>query len=435
MKKRWMALALLAALTVTLAVPALADEIGGTAGDGTQAAASAESETKGDTSPAGPDGAETAYTPDQVGFVSFANVENRMRTENLKILALERNIASLEDIDYDKIKKDLQEAVSDLFDAQAGIRQMQMMEPLGASLALSNMETQLDALNDQLKDIRSGKLQSDNQGVIRQLKNAQDQIVLAAESTFVALKAMETQESALERQLAALNRTVEEMELRYSMGQISTLQLSEVKAGRTSLISGLSTLQMNMQVYKSQLEQLLGAEITGNITLGQVPSVTAEQIAAMDLEADMAAYKSASYTLYDAEQTLADAKEQYEDDKKEYKADEKKQEYRTALRTWEAAQFTYNDTVQSCELKFRTLYAQVKDYLQIYQAAQTSLGFQQASYQASELKYEQGTISHNALLTAGDDLRTAEEKVENAMSDLFSAYNTYCWAVRSGILN
>ena len=434
MKKRWMALALLAALTVTLAVPALADEFSG-AGDGTQAAASAESETKGDTSPAGPDGAGTEYTPDQVGFVSFANVENRMRTENLKILALDRNIASLEDIDYDKIKQDLQEAVSDLFDAQASIRQMQMMEPLGASLALSNMETQLDALNDQLKDIRSGKLQSDNQGVIRQLKNAQDQIVLAAESTFVALKAMETQESALERQLAALNRTVEEMELRYSMGQISALQLSEVKAGRTSLISGLSTLQMNMQVYKSQLEQLLGAEITGNITLGQVPSVTAEQIAAMDLEADMAAYKSASYTLYDAEQTLADAKEQFEDDKKEYKDDEKKQEYRTALRTWEAAQFTYNDTVQSCELKFRTLYAQVKDYLQICQAAQTSLGFQQASYQASELKYEQGTISHNALLTAGDDLRTAEEKVENAMSDLFSAYKPYCWAVRCGILN
>ena len=225
------------------------------------------------------------------------------------------------------------------------------------------------------------------------------------------------------------------MELRYQLGQISALQLSEVKAGRSSLTSGLSTLRMNMEVYKAQLEQLLGAEITGQISLGTIPTVTAEQVAAINPEADLAAYKEKSYELYEAKKTLEEAQEEFEDARDEYKADEKKQEYRSAQRTWQAAQYTYNDTVQSCELKFQTICRQVKDYQQIWEAAKVSLACQQESYKASELKFQQGTISQNALLTAGDDLRTAEEKVENAASDLFSAYNTYCWAVQHGILN
>ena len=38
-------------------------------------------------------------------------------------------------------------------------------------------------------------------------------------------------------------------------------------------------------------------------------------------------------------------------------------------------------------------------------------------------------------LDAEDELRTAEEKVKTSANDLFSSYNTYCWAVQHGILN
>ena len=75
------------------------------------------------------------------------------------------------------------------------------------------------------------------------------------------------------------------------------------------------------------------------------------------------------------------------------------------------------------------------DYRQIWEAAKVSLECEQSSYAASELKYQQGAISRNALLTAEDDLREAEEKVRAAAGDLFSTYNTYCWAVQHGILN
>ena len=48
-----------------------------------------------------------------------------------------------------------------------------------------------------------------------------------------------------------------------------------------------------------------------------------------------------------------------------------------------------------------------------------------------KLRLEEG----GARLTARDELSDAEEAVQSAAINLFSAYNTYCWAVQNGILN
>lgn len=424
-------------------------ENGEAAGDG-EAAGEEEAVEEPVPTPAGPDLAENVtIQPDPLGEVSFANVERRMRENNLQLLALEQSVLSIEDIDYDKLYDKLWHQLNDLAQAQWGLVQassaMRSLSQIpGSGVTYSDYEyhstyDQLDraydAVRKQFDAIKEGDMQKDNADVVRQLNNLQDQIVMAGESLYAALTSMEGQEAALRRQLEGLDRTVEEMELRYQLGQISAMQLAEVKSGRTALESGLATLGMNVKNYKLQLEMLIGAEQTGEIALGPLPEVTAEQLAEMDLEKDLAAAKERSYELYDAEKTLEDARDQYKEDADNWAYDEKQMEYRNAKRTWQAAQYTYNNTVQNYELKFRTLYAQVGDYHQIWEAAKVSLACEQSSYAASELKFQQGTISRNALLTAGDDLREAEEKVRSAAGDLFSTYNTYCWAVQHGILN
>ena len=394
--------------------------------------------------------------PDAVGQVSFVNVERRMRENNLQILAIEQSVLTIEDIDYDKLYDKLWHQLNELAQAQwAYVRAGSMMRaisnlPAGQrppgmedveysdyeyNTAYDQLDRAYAAVRDQYEAIKEGDMQKDNADLVRQLNNLQDQIVVAGESLYAALKAMEGQEAGLQRQLAALDRTVEEMELRYTLGQISALQLSEVKTGRTALESGLETLRMNVKSYKLQLEMLIGAEQTGEIALSPLPEVTAEQLAEMDLESDLAAAKERSYELYEAKQTLEDARDQYKDDANYWGYNENRYEFRTARNTWQAAQYTYNNTVQNYELKFRTLYAQVEDYRQILEAAKVSLACEKESYAASELKFQQGTISHNALLAAEDDLREAEETVRSAAGDLFSTYNTYCWAAQHGILN
>lgn len=388
-------------------------------------------------SPAGPDLAENVtIQPDPMGEVSFESVERRMRENNLQLLALEQSVLSIEDIDYDKLYDKLWHQLNDIAKAQWGlVRMSKFMSEYDYRTSYDQLDRAYDAVREQFDAIVDGDMQKDNADLVRQLNNLEDQIVMAGESLYAALTAMESQERGLQRQLEGLDRTVEEMELRYQLGQISAMQLTEVKTGRTALESGLATLRMNVKNYKLQLEMLIGAEQTGEISLGALPEVTEQQLQEMDLERDLAAAKDKSYELYDAKKTLEDARDQYKEDGDNWGYNEDRMEFRNVKRTWQAAQYTYNNTVQSYELKFRTLYAQVGDYRQIWEAAKVSLECEQSSYAASELKYQQGAISRNALLTAEDDLREAEEKVRAAAGDLFSTYNTYCWAVQHGILN
>ena len=271
--------------------------------------------------------------------------------------------------------------------------------------------------------------------MVWQLNSLEDQIVMGGEALYVALVGLEIQEGSLQRQLTAMNRTVEEMELRYNMGQISALQLSQVKAGQSSLASGLETLRMNIANYKLQLEMMIGAELTGEIVLGVLPEVTAEELEKMNLEEDLLSAKTNSYALHEAALTLEDAKEVYDDAGGDGYSRPEKYEYKKAKHTWNSAVHTYNNAIQEFELKFRSLYAQVQDCYQIWNSSLVSLASEQESFKASELKYQQGTISQNAYLDAQDSLTAAEETVKTAANDLFSMYNTYCWAVQHGILN
>ena len=452
MRKKWIALALVLALTLSwCAVSALAEETGPAdtqteeTGEGAEAGETPEGEEPAEDaeedpdSPAGPDPApetdpetgeliDTGYVPDPVGSVTFENVERRMREGNLQVLALQETVDMLNSIDYADLQEDLRQQLNQIAQGQW---YMVLMGQSG-TLAYEQMDQAYDAVREQFDAIKDGEMQKDNADALRNVQNLQDQIIMAGEATYVALATMELQEASLERQLEATNRTVEEMELRYQMGQISALQLSQAKSGQTSLASALETLRMNLRTYKTQLQMLLGAEMTGELELGAVPAVTEEQLAAMDVEADLLTAKERSYELLDASNTLEDERESFEDN---YSYNSTSLTSQQALHTWQAAQYTYDNTVQDYERRFRLLYDQVNDYQQIWEASKVSLETQKLSYAASELQYEQGTISHNALLTARDELSDAEEAVQSAAINLFSAYNTYCWAVQNGILN
>ena len=301
MKRRSIALLLALALVLSLcAVTAAAGETAEnqqetagesqeTAGENEDAEAAEEEDTEEEPpSLAGPDAEpeidpETGEViesvliePDAVGTVSYANVERRMRENNLSVLALQESVDMIESIDYDKLYDDLRKQLNDIADMQWGMVLMGQSD----SYAYEQLEQGYQSLRDQFDAIRGGEMLSATVG------------------------GLETQEDALQRQLASLNRTVEEMELRYQMGQVSALQLQQTKAGQTQLASGLETLRMNIKNYKLQLEMMIGAEQTGEITLGTVPEVTEKQLEAMDLEKDLLTEKDRSYYIYSATKTL-----------------------------------------------------------------------------------------------------------------------------------
>ena len=302
------------------------------------------------------------------------------------------------------------------------------------SLANQSLQTQYDALREQFDAVRDGELQKDNAGVVHQLKNMEDSTIQMAQSAYITLLGLEEQSAALARQDAALDRTLAELELRYQLGQISTMTLEQAKAGKIQLESGKATLDMNITALRRQLNAMVGEELTAPLTLGALPAVTAEQLSAMDVEKDLEKAKAASYDLYAAKKTLDDADEEYDDSGAKSYYNERDYKKVQARHKWQSAQYTYNATVQKYELTFRSLCDKVKDCAQILSAAKVSLECERSDLAAAQLRYEQGTISENALHTAEDELYTAQDTVSGAERDLFTAYNNYRWAVDYGLL-
>lgn len=429
MKKRWTALLLALAMLSALAVGALADE-----------------QKKDETA------AETAQTtPDAAGTLSFENLGARMKEKSYALLALEESIALVESTDYEKVEQELRDELNKLADAQWKMTALGSAgsafgenDPYGmaisavgsgvGTLASIMLQAQYDAYREQFDAVRDGELQKDNAGVVHQLKNMEDSTIQMAQSAYITLLGLEEQSAALARQGAALDRTLAELELRYQLGQISTMTLEQAKAGKIQLESGKATLDMNITALRRQLNAMVGEELTAPLTLGALPAVTAEQLSAMDVEKDLEKAKAASYDLYAAKKTLDDADEEYDDSGAKSYYNERDYKKVQARHKWQSAQYTYNATVQKYELTFRSLCDKVKDCAQILSAAKVSLECERSDLAAAQLKYEQGTISENALHTAEDELYTAQDTVSGAERDLFTAYNNYRWAVDYGLL-
>lgn len=369
------------------------------------------------------------YHQDAEGTVSFENLEQRVRENATTVKMLDETIASIDATDFDEMYDDLRDGLNGI----AAIQQRLILAGQKSSYTYDKLTDQYASMEQTFDDLKDGKLQKDAEAAKRQLEDAKNQTVLGAETLYIAILEMQNTRQGLQRQLDAMDRSVEEMELRYQLGQISALTLQQVKDGRTQLQSGLATLEMNLGNYTRQLEVMLGLPQTGTLTLEEVPRVSPSQVERLSLEDGLAAAKEKSYTLYAAQRDLDDAKEAYDDARDRYHAND--YEMKSAEHTYAAAQYTYQSSVESFELSFRTAYAAVADYQQVLEASESALSYQQASYAASELKYQQGTISKNTLLTAQDDLRAAEDAVTTARHNLFSAYNSYLWAVEYGILN
>lgn len=444
MRKRILAFVLAAALIGSLLVTAAVAEEDGAPAETAQSGESVPTENQSDEAAAQTDDESTAGetqepqqdaqteipAPDPVGQLSFANLENRLRENNLTVLMLEESIASIDEIDFDKMQEDLRKQLNDI----AKLQYLSIVYPEAAGgMTFDSLQSSYDALKEQFDDLKEGKIQDDYAAVVRQLRNTEDQMIKTAETIYINILELQNTDAQLQRSLAAMNRTVQEMELRYDLGQISALQLQQTESGRTQLKSSLETVEMNLDNLIVQMEVMIGAEQTGALKLGEIPDVTDEQIAAMDLEKDLAAAKEVSYALFDAQKTLNDAKETYEDaiDGKGINSYQRK----SAEHTWKAAQYTYEAAVQSFELSFRTAFNAVADQQQILKASQTALALQQDTYASMELKYQQGSISKNALQDAKDDLDDAQTAVDTARHNLFTAYRTYRWAVDKGLLN
>ena len=222
------------------------------------------------------------------------------------------------------------------------------------------------------------------------------------------------------------------MELRYSLGQISKLTLTQVQNGYETLVASLQTMENALSTMYSSLQSLMGDVPTGTLRLVDTPSVTDAQIANLSYTTDLTRAKEKSYTLYTADRTVEDAEEAMNDARR----DEGKNsyQYKMAEYTYRSALYQKDAAVAEFELSFQNLYKAIAPAQATLASKELSLAYEEQVYAVAEKKYQLGNLSANALADAQNTLNTAKRDVEAAKLDLFTAYHSYKQAVDLGLV-
>ena len=299
-----------------------------------------------------------------------------------------------------------------------------------------SLKSTKESLEDQLDDLKEQKqdYQKTLKDTERQIDYAADQTISGAESLYLTILSTQLQLDGLKNNtLASTQRSLKEIELRYQLGQVSKLTLTQVQNGYESLESSITSLENTVSTLYSSLQSLMGDVPTGKLRLLDTPSVTANELSYLNYASDLSKAKENSYTLYTADRAVEDA----EDAMNDARRDEGKNsyQYKMAEYAYQSSIYKKDAAVASFEASFLNLYKAIAPAQTALAAKQSALAYEQQMYAVAEKKYQLGNLSANALQDAKDTLDSAQRDVEAAQLDLFTAYHSYNQAVKLGLVS
>lgn len=456
MKKQALALCLSCALALSMSTPALALRVNTAPG------------------PKPSSNSTNASKPSDTGSLTFSQIGARIEGNNLNIKSAKESLESAKAMDWNAAIREVEDMKDELefsiltmsSSAQASVANatkalesikanitdadslIKMLGPLteaitGVSTAktmavyiemqTASMKANVEALDDQIDDLKQQKKDYTKtlEDTSRQIDFAIDQTVTGAETLYITILSTQLQRESLVDTLESTKRTAEEMELRYNLGQISQLTLTQVKNGLVTLESSLEGLDNSIATLKSSLQSLLGDTPNGVLALTDTPSVTPSQLI-LSYSADLVKAKSNSYTLYASTRSV----EKAEDEMNDARSDHGKNSYqfKMAEHSYQAAIYKDQATIADFELSFQKLYQAIPPAQTALAVKENDLLYAQQSYAAEELKFQQGNLSQSKLLEAKATVDSAQRDVAAAQLDLFTAYHNYRQAVEQGLV-
>lgn len=419
----------------------------------------------------------TSVTIPSDGTLSFSQIGERVKANNLTLKAAEESLKQAKAMDWDdaidemedaidnldiqisqllngssaqleQAKKDLDSSLSSIITSTEGlsglgdvikntitVSTLTTLSQYGKMQAESLKSTK-ESLEDQLDDLKEQKqdYQKTLKDTERQIDYAADQTISGAESLYLTILSTQLQLDGLKNNtLASTQRSLKEIELRYQLGQVSKLTLTQVQNGYESLASSITSLENTVSTLYSSLQSLMGDVPTGKLRLLDTPSVTANELSYLNYASDLSKAKENSYTLYTADRAVEDA----EDAMNDARRDEGKNsyQYKMAEYAYQSSIYKKDAAVASFEASFLNLYKAIAPAQTALAAKQSALAYEQQMYAVAEKKYQLGNLSANALQDAKDTLDSAQRDVDAAQLDLFTAYHSYDQAVKLGLVS
>ena len=419
----------------------------------------------------------TSVTIPSDGTLAFSQIGERVKANNLTLKAAEESLKQAKAMDWDDAIDEMEDAIDnldiqisqllngstnqlatanaaltasldkvsvsgekienlgDVINSAINVSMLKTLAQYGQMQAESLKSTK-ESLEDQLDDLKEQKqdYQKTLKDTERQIDYAADQTISGAESLYLTILSTQLQLDGLKNNtLASTQRSLKEIELRYQLGQVSKLTLTQVQNGYESLESSITSLENTVSTLYSSLQSLMGDVPTGKLQLLDTPSVTANELSYLNYASDLAKAKEKSYTLYTADRAVEDA----EDAMNDARRDEGKNsyQYKMAEYAYQSSLYKKDAAVASFEASFLNLYKAIAPAQTALAAKQSALAYEQQMYAVAEKKYQLGNLSANALQDEKDTLDSAQRDVEAAQLDLFTAYHSYNQAVKLGLVS
>ena len=419
----------------------------------------------------------TSVTIPSDGTLSFSQIGERVKANNLTLKAAQESLKQAKAMDWDDAIDEMEDAIDnlDIQISQLLTGSKAQLEKAQADLATSlngisvtdgnltglkeviqntvtlstlsslsqysqmqaaSLKASKESLEDQLDDLKEQKqdYQKTLKDTERQIDYAADQTISGAESLYLTILSTQLQLDGLKNNtLASTQRSLKEIELRYQLGQVSKLTLTQVQNGYESLASSITSLENTVSTLYSSLQSLMGDVPTGKLRLLDTPSVTANELSYLNYASDLSKAKENSYSLYTADRAVEDA----EDAMNDARRDEGKNsyQYKMAEYAYQSSIYKKDAAVASFEASFLNLYKAIAPAQTALAAKQSALAYEQQMYAVAEKKYQLGNLSANALQDAKDTLDSAQRDVEAAQLDLFTVYHSYDQAVKLGLVS
>lgn len=419
----------------------------------------------------------TSVTIPSDGTLAFSQIGERVKANNLTLKAAEESLKQAKAMDWDDAIDEMEDAIDnldiqisqllngstnqlatanaaltasldkvsvsgekienlgDVINSAINVSMLKTLAQYGQMQAESLKSTK-ESLEDQLDDLKEQKqdYQKTLKDTERQIDYAADQTISGAESLYLTILSTQLQLDGLKNNtLASTQRSLKEIELRYQLGQVSKLTLTQVQNGYESLASSITSLENTVSTLYSSLQSLMGDVPTGKLQLLDTPSVTDNELSYLNYASDLSKAKEKSYTLYTADRAVEDA----EDAMNDARRDEGKNsyQYKMAEYAYQSSLYKKDAAVASFEASFLNLYKAIAPAQTALAAKQSALAYEQQMYAVAEKKYQLGNLSANALQDAKDTLDSAQRDVEAAQLDLFTAYHSYNQAVKLGLVS
>lgn len=419
----------------------------------------------------------TSVTIPSDGTLAFSQIGERVKANNLTLKAAEESLKQAKAMDWDDAIDEMEDAIDnldiqisqllngstnqlatanaaltasldkvsvsgekienlgDVINSAINVSMLKTLAQYGQMQAESLKSTK-ESLEDQLDDLKEQKqdYQKTLKDTERQIDYAADQTISGAESLYLTILSTQLQLDGLKNNtLASTQRSLKEIELRYQLGQVSKLTLTQVQNGYESLESSITSLENTVSTLYSSLQSLMGDVPTGKLRLLYTPSVTANELSYLNYASDLSKAKENSYTLYTADRAVEDA----EDAMNDARRDEGKNsyQYKMAEYAYQSSLYKKDAAVASFEASFLNLYKAIAPAQTALAAKQSALAYEQQMYAVAEKKYQLGNLSANALQDAKDTLDSAQRDVDAAQLDLFTAYHSYDQAVKLGLVS